>query len=114
MCKCEVLLNLLQLSAEGSQIILKINLKTKLKIMEKVYWTMKNGQQIDVDQMEINHLRNTLKMIIRNQNKVVTKPKTKFQINGEIAQSIIDDGMLAYYEYEMGIDDEYYYDHGII
>ena len=33
---------------------------------EKVYWTMKNGQKIDIDEMDINHLRNTLKMIVRN------------------------------------------------
>lgn len=33
---------------------------------EPVMWTMRNGQQIDVDQMSIEHLRNTLKMLIRN------------------------------------------------
>jgi hypothetical protein len=32
----------------------------------KLYWTMKNGQQIDIDQMTETHLRNTLKMIVRN------------------------------------------------
>ena len=39
--------------------------------MEKtnqVFWTMKDGTQIDIDNMSINHLRNTLKMIIRNIN----------------------------------------------
>ena len=34
--------------------------------MEKYYWTMKNGQKIDVDLMDKNHLRNTLKMILRS------------------------------------------------
>lgn len=34
-----------------------------------VYWTMKNGEKISVDDMDINHLRNTLKMIIRNRQK---------------------------------------------
>jgi len=33
---------------------------------EKVFWTKKNGEQIDVDDMTVEHLRNTLKMIIRN------------------------------------------------
>lgn len=33
---------------------------------ETVYWTMRNGQQIDVDKMTEEHLRNTLKMLIRN------------------------------------------------
>lgn len=61
--------------------------------MEKVYWTMRNGQQIDVDQMDINHLRRTLKMIINNQIKLQeTKHVTKeFKFNGEIAQEMHDD-----------------------
>ena len=59
--------------------------------MEKVYWTMRNGQQIDVDQMDTNHLRNTLKMIIKNSKKQVIKPITKkFKFNGEIAQEMHD------------------------
>lgn len=69
----------------------------------KVYWTQKNGQQIDVDDMDINHLRNTLKMIIRNQRKV---NKPKFEIHGDIAQSMIDQGYLEEYEYQMNIDNE--------
>ncbi len=32
----------------------------------KYYWTMKNGKKIDVDNMTEDHLRNTLKMIIKN------------------------------------------------
>jgi len=59
--------------------------------MEKVYWTMRNGQKIDVDTMDIQHLRNTLKMIIRNKQRVVTAPvKPKFQIHGEIAQNFLE------------------------
>ena len=38
---------------------------------EKIYWTMKNGNKIDVDQMKESHLRNTLKMIIRNSDKYI-------------------------------------------
>ena len=37
--------------------------------MEKVFWTIKNGSKIDIDNMTIEHLRNTLKMIIRNKSK---------------------------------------------
>ncbi len=33
------------------------------------YWTMKNGTKIDVDKMTESHLRNVLKMIIRNSSK---------------------------------------------
>ena len=59
---------------------------------ETVYWTMKNGQKIDVDTMDIQHLRNTLKMIIRNQVRVnVSAPvKPKFEIHGEIAQNFLE------------------------
>jgi hypothetical protein len=31
-----------------------------------VYWKMRNGKLISVDDMDINHLRNVLKMIIRD------------------------------------------------
>ena len=73
----------------------------------KVYWTMKNGQQIDVDKMDINHLRNTLKMIMRNLEtlKQKQKAKPKFEIHGDIAQSMIDQCYLQDYEYELGIND---------
>lgn len=35
-------------------------------VNRKYYWTTASGHQVDVDQMDINHLRNVLKMIIRN------------------------------------------------
>lgn len=39
----------------------------------KYYWKQKNGKKIDVDVMDEKHLRNTLKMIIRNAEKLATK-----------------------------------------
>ena len=33
---------------------------------DKVYWTTKAGDKIDIDTMDLNHLRNALKMIVRN------------------------------------------------
>ena len=33
--------------------------------MKKIYWTMKNGDKIDVDEMSEQHLRNVLKLILR-------------------------------------------------
>ena len=40
----------------------------------KYFWKMKDGQLIEVDQMSETHLRNSLKMMIRNsQRKVATK-----------------------------------------
>jgi predicted oxidoreductase len=69
--------------------------------MEAVYWTMKDGKRIDIDHMDILHLRNTLKMIVRNSNKVST-----FQLNGDIAQHSIEEQIeedyLDYYDKQQG------------
>ena len=43
-----------------------------MKDNSPVYWKMRNGRLISVDDMDINHLRNVLKMIIRNNQKVQT------------------------------------------
>ena len=48
-----------------------------------VYWEQLNGELISVDDMSINHLRNVLKMIIRNNQK--TKLQPKFTLNGDMA-----------------------------
>jgi hypothetical protein len=58
--------------------------------MEKIYWTMKNGQKIDVDTMDIQHLRNTLKMLIKAKRAVTTPVKPKFEIHGEMAQNFLE------------------------
>lgn len=50
---------------------------------QPIYWKMRNGELISIDDMDINHLRNTLKMIIRNCKKA--KTKVKFQLNGDMA-----------------------------
>ena len=52
--------------------------------MEKVYWTMRDGKQIDIDEMSVQHLRNTLKMIVRNSQK---RKKTEFKLNGDVAEN---------------------------
>jgi hypothetical protein len=72
-------------------ILFNNNLKLKL-MSDKIYWTMKNGQKIDVDTMDLTHLRNTLKMIIRNQTRVKTSApvKPKFELHGEIASEFAD------------------------
>ena len=73
--------------------------------MEKTYWTTKDGRKIDVDTMDITHLRNTLKMIIRNQVRVQASApiKPKFEIHGEIAQNFIEQML----EEDYAPDDEY-------
>ena len=40
----------------------------------RYYWTTKDGEKIDVDEMSTDHLRNTLKMILRNLNTAKPKP----------------------------------------
>ena len=60
-----------------------------MKDNSPVYWKMRNGRLISVDDMDINHLRNVLKMIIRNNHKVQViqaKPKVEVKLNGDIAE----------------------------
>jgi len=56
--------------------------------MKNYYWKTKDGQKINIDDMDINHLRNALKMIFRNikANEQKAKSRLKFQLNGDIAQ----------------------------
>ena len=70
-------------------------------------WKIRNGRLISVDYMDINHLRNVLKMIIRNNHKVQViqaKPKVEFKLNGDIAQSFFNDMQDA--EFEEDVLDE--------
>lgn len=68
------------------------------------YWTMKNGQKINVDDMDVNHLRNTLKMILRNIEAAEKKvPKYKFELYGDIAQDHV--AQMEDEEYYMDISD---------
>jgi hypothetical protein len=55
---------------------------------EPVYWTTKSGTKINVDHMDLNHLRNTLKMLIRNSAVSVPTKKVKepITLNGDMAQ----------------------------
>ena len=78
-----------------------------MKDNSPVYWKMRNGRLISVDDMDINHLRNVLKMIIRNNYRVQVvqaKPKVEFKLNGDMAQSFINDMEDA--EFEEDVLDE--------
>ena len=56
-----------------------------------VYWKMRNGKLISVDDMDINHLRNVLKMIIRNREKALqSEHKIELKLNGDMAQEFND------------------------
>ncbi len=73
--------------------------------MRPIYWTQKDGTKILVDDMDINHLRNTLKMIIKNLNKIEAKqvkPTPKFELRGDIAQDHFDMMMQKEFEDDMG------------
>lgn len=54
-----------------SSIKFKKSKKTSIKKVEKdtnkiVYWELANWEKIDIDTMTIEHLKNTLKLIVRN------------------------------------------------
>jgi len=46
-----------------------------------VYWTMANGEKIDIDSMGMEHLRNTLKMIVNN-----SQQRREIILNGDMAE----------------------------
>jgi hypothetical protein len=52
---------------------------------------MKNGNLIDIDQMTETHLRNTLKMIVRNSQVKKTKTRT-----GNIEANFMEELFLEY------------------
>jgi len=76
-----------------------------MKDKEIVYWKMRNGELISVDEMDVNHLRNAFKHLIQHHteivqqanevvemyNALVRKRKAKrssasFILNGDMAQ----------------------------
>ena len=63
--------------------------------MTEEFWTMKSGERINVNDMSESHLRNTLKLIIRNirENKKPNKKVNHVTVRGEMAQALIDEGL---------------------
>ena len=59
-----------------------------MKDNSPVYWKMRNNRLISVDDMDINHLRNVLKMILRNREKASqqSERKIEFKLNGDMTQ----------------------------
>jgi uncharacterized protein YqfB (UPF0267 family) len=57
--------------------------------MSKVYWKMRNGELISVDDMTEEHAKNTLKLVLRNRETVIKqifKSKTNyFTLHGDMA-----------------------------
>ncbi len=56
-----------------------------------VYWTMASGEKVNVDNMSCQHVRNTLKLVLRNieaynENvRKTKKAKTDFALKGDMA-----------------------------
>ena len=48
----------------------------------KYYWIMRDGSKIDVDDMSKEHLRNVLKMLIRNTKIKFDKQNSSLQTKG--------------------------------
>ena len=50
---------------------------------------MRNSELIDVDNMDINHLRNTLKLVLRNRETVIKQilksKRREFMLHGDMA-----------------------------
>jgi len=55
---------------------------------EIVYWKQKDGKLVSIDDMDTNHLKNVLKMIVNNSNK--HKKKQEFKLNGDMANEFND------------------------
>lgn len=61
----------------------------------KEYWKTKEGILVDIDEMSVNHLRNTLKMIVRNtrmKNAIINQ--TTRVSHGDIAGQDFDRALL--------------------
>ena len=52
--------------------------------MNKVYWTTQAGGKVDIDEMSISHLRNTLKMIVRNSIPVSNKVRVSIEAEWDV------------------------------
>ncbi len=77
--------------------------------MSIVYWTMKDGNKISIDDMDINHLRNSLKKVVRGlerlqQEQLRKRENPKFELKGDIAQDHYDTMIDNVYANDMDYD----------
>jgi hypothetical protein len=61
-----------------------------MNLKAPVYWKQRNGVLISIDDMDVNHLRNVLKMLVNNSNKRQEK-KQLFTLNGDMAEQFNHD-----------------------
>ena len=62
--------------------------------MEKVYWVTKQGQKLDVDDMSEAHVRNLLKMILRNSRTAQVKTREDFHTPKSIERRLLEEGIM--------------------
>lgn len=55
----------------------------------KVYWTTKDGRKLDVDSMDEQHVRNVLKMLLRQMNEATVKKPVEKRI-GNIERQFLE------------------------
>ena len=55
----------------------------------KVYWKMRNGELISVDDMTEEHAKNTLKLVLKNRQtvikQIVKSKRREFTLHGDMA-----------------------------
>jgi hypothetical protein len=75
---------------------------------EIVYWKQRNGELISIDNMDINHLRNVLKLIIKNKNRLKTALNEKLEKEKHIkaANNFVLHGDIANEFHESYLSDE--------
>jgi hypothetical protein len=77
---------------------------------EVIYWTQKNGKLISVDDMTEDHLKNVLKLIIKNKELLIKniekKKSNTITLNGDISQMMND--MYEDNEFYDNLDIDYY------
>jgi len=71
---------------------------------QTVYWKTREGKLISIDDMDINHLRNTLKMIVRSSSKA-PKVNTTITLCGDISELINEKELEDHY---YPSDDDWY------
>lgn len=56
---------------------------------EKVYWKMRDGNLISVDDMDENHAKNVLKIVLKNRQtvikQIVKSKRQSFVLHGDMA-----------------------------
>jgi len=77
-----------------------------MKDKETVYWKKRNGVLISIDDMDINHLRNALKLIIKSKNRLKTALNEEKEKHIKAANNFVLYGDMAQEFHESYLSDE--------